>query len=224
VLIPVFAVGRAQEIMLVIEDAYRKGKLDGAKAYIDGMTNQASAIHTAYPEYLRRTVQRRVLQNDSPFTSDMFQTAEKIDRDEVAKEEKAIILASSGMLTGGPSVHYLHMLAEDPKNTLIFVGWQGEGSPGRKIQGGLKTMPITTSEGKTKELKIRMRVETAEGFSGHSDRMQLTAYIRNLKTKPKRIIVNHGERSNTLEFAKYLGSRFNLTSSAPQNLDSIRLR
>ncbi|MBU2100993.1 beta-CASP ribonuclease aCPSF1, partial [Candidatus Micrarchaeota archaeon] len=162
-LIPVFSVGRAQEIMLVIEEYYRKGMLDG-KVFIDGMTREASAIHTAYPEYLRKGVQRRVLQNDSPFTSDLFQTANGKERDKILEEKSAIILASAGMLTGGPSVQYFQKMAENPNNTLIFVGYQGEGSLGNRIQKGLKKTPISDN-GKTRELPINMRVETVEGFS-----------------------------------------------------------
>ncbi len=221
-LIPVFAVGRAQEIMLVLEDAYRRGMLE-AKVYVDGMTKEASAIHTAYPEFLRKGVQRRVLQNDSPFTSDIFQIADPSKREKAVNEAGAVILASSGMLTGGASVQYLHMMAENPANTLVFVGYQGEGSMGRKLQGGVKEIPIMQN-GRTKALKINMRVETTEGFSGHSDRMQLVNYVRNLKPKPKRILVDHGEKSKTIEFAKYLSAKFRINTTAPRNLDSVRLR
>jgi len=223
VLIPVFAVGRAQELMLVIENAYRQGWLQ-AKCFIDGMVKEASAIHTAYPEYLRKDVQRRVLQNDSPFTSEVFQLATPQMRDEIVGGAGNIILASSGMLTGGASVDYLYRMAEDPKNTLIFVGWQGEGSMGRKIQGGLKSLPITIAGGRTKELKINMHVETTEGFSGHCDHNELLAYMRNLKPKPKRCLVNHGDQHNTLSFAKTISNRFRINSSAIRNLDAVRLR
>ncbi len=222
VLIPVFAVGRAQEIMLVIENFYRQGRLD-AKCYIDGMTREASAIHTAYPEYLRSSVERRILQNDSPFTSDLFEVANWKDREAVIADKKSIILASAGMLTGGPSVHYLHRLADNPNNTMVFVGYQGEGSLGRKIQAGMRTMPITEN-GKTKELKVRMAVETVEGYSGHSDVNQLISYVRNLRPKPKRVLVNHGDQNNCTEFAKHISNRFKVLSSAPRNLDAVRLR
>ncbi len=223
VLIPVFAVGRAQEIMLVLEDAYRSGRLQ-AKCYIDGLVKEASAIHTAYPEYLRKQVQRRVLQNDSPFTADVFQAVTSQTRDEILQGGGAIVLASSGMLTGGASLDYLYRMSEDPKNALIFVGWQGEGSLGRKIQGGLRSIPITIAGGRTRELKINMQVNTVEGFSGHSDRNELLAYMRNLKPKPKRCIVNHGDQHNTLEFAKTVSNRFRINSSAIRNLDAVRLR
>jgi len=224
-LIPVFSVGRAQEIMLVLENFYRTGLLD-AKCYIDGMTREASAIHTAYPEYLRKGVQRRILQNDSPFTAEIFQTMEKNGktRDEILQEKGVVIVTSSGMLTGGPSVEYLHKMAENQNNTLIFVGYQGEGSLGRKIQSGVKSLPVSDRKGKTHALNINMRVETVEGFSGHSDYNQLLAYIRNLKPKPKKVIVNHGEKSRAMEFARTISARFKLNATAINNLDAVRLK
>ncbi|MFH1696395.1 MAG: beta-CASP ribonuclease aCPSF1 [Candidatus Diapherotrites archaeon] len=225
VLIPVFAVGRGQEIMLVIENFYRRGLISkDTKCYVDGMTKEASAIHTAYPEYLRKDVQRRILQNDSPFTTELFHTADWKDREAIVQEKGCVILASSGMLTGGASLWYLHRLAEDPMNTLLFVGWQGEGSLGRKLQSGIGEVPVTAEGGRAKRLKIRMRIETLEGFSGHSDRNQLSAYVRDLKPKPKRILVDHGDRIKTVEFAKYISNKFRINCSAPRDLDSVRLR
>lgn len=225
ILIPVFSVGRAQEIMLVIENAYRHGMLEeGVRVYVDGMTKEASAIHTAYPEYLRKNVEKRVLQNDSPFTSPLFQVVDTANREGMLAEGKAIIVASSGMLTGGPSVYYLHRMADDPRNTLIFVGYQGEGSVGRKIQGGVRKLPIVGENGRTKELNLNLRVETVEGFSGHSPRPELTAYVKNLHPKPKRILVNHGDRNKTIEFSRYLSLKFQTNATAIENLETVRLK
>lgn len=225
VLIPVFAVGRAQEIMLVIEEYYRRGIIDaGTHVYIDGMTREANAIHTAYPEYLRKGVQRRVLTNDSPFIAEIFKDAPK-DREKILSEGQAVILASSGMLTGGASLDYFYRMASNPTNTIIFVGFQGEGSTGRRVQTEHnKTMPINGLNGKTRALSINMRVETVEGFSGHADFNQLMNYVHMLKPKPKRIIVNHGEKTKAAEFTKMLANRFHINTSAPRNLDSLRLR
>ncbi|HIH33021.1 MAG: beta-CASP ribonuclease aCPSF1 [Candidatus Diapherotrites archaeon] len=220
VLIPVFAVGRAQEIMLVVEEFYRRGALE-AKVFVDGMTKEASAIHTAYPEYLRKGVQRRVLQNDSPFTSELFQLANHKNRQEILDNGGAVILASSGMLTGGASVDYFYRMASNPKNCLLFVGYQAEGSMGKKIQAGVSSIPVVEN-GKTKSLEIKMRVETVEGFSGHSFRNELLAYLRNVKPRPKRILVNHGD--STVEFSKFIANRFRINTTAMRNLDAIRLR
>jgi uncharacterized protein len=225
ILIPVFAVGRAQELMLVIENFYRRGFLPPeTKLFVDGMTKEASAIHTAYPEYLRKNVQKRVLQNDSPFTSDVFQIADPQNRDEIAKGKASIIIASSGMLTGGPSVQYFHAMAEYPENAMFFVGWQGEGSLGRKIQSGISEITIMDENGKAKTLKINLKVDVFEGFSGHSDRNQLVKYVSNLNPKPKRIIVGHGEKSKTSELAKYLSTKFRVSAIALNDLDSLRLK
>jgi len=223
ILIPVFAVGRGQEIMLVLENFYRNGLLD-TKCYIDGMTNQASAIHTAYPEYLRKGVQRRILQNDSPFMAEIFEPMDNKKREEAMQEKGAIIIASSGMLTGGASLNYFYQMAENENNTVVFVGYQGEGSLGRKVQGGIKSLPITDSKGKTRALNIKLRVETIEGFSGHSDRDQLVSYVRNLKPKPKRVLINHGERTRAADFARTLATRFKLNASSISNLDAVRLK
>ncbi len=223
ILIPVFAVGRGQEIMLVIENFYRNGLLD-TKCYIDGMTNQASAIHTAYPEYLRKGVQRRILQNDSPFTAEIFEPMNGKKREEVLQEKGVMIIASSGMLTGGASLDYFQRMAEDANNCMVFVGYQGEGSLGRKIQGGLKMLPRTDENGRTKALNVNMRIETIDGFSGHADRDQLLAYVRNLKPKPKKILVNHGEKTRAAEFARTLSSRFKLNARSISNLDAVRLK
>lgn len=225
VLIPVFAVGRAQEITLLLEDNYRKGNLDeGTKVYIDGMTKEASAIHTAYPEFLRKNVQRRILRNDSPFTSPLFEEAERDQRDEILEKGSSIVMASSGMLNGGPSVDYFHKMAENPDNTLIFVSYQGVGSTGRKVQQGVKTIPINDEKGRTKALEIKMRVETVEGFSGHSYRDELVNYVRNLKPKPKRILLDHGEQSKISDLSKYLSNKFKVSSVSLQNLDVLRLK
>jgi len=224
ILIPVFAVGRGQEIMLVLENFYRNGLLD-AKCYVDGMTNEASGIHTAYPEYLRKGVQRRILQNDSPFTAEIFESIKNgKNRDEVLKEKGIVIIASSGMLTGGASVRYFYKMAENQNNSLIFVGYQGEGTLGRKVQGGLKSLPMTDERGKTKALNINMRVETVDGFSGHSDRDQLMAYMRNLKPKPKRVLVNHGERTRAADFARSISARYKISATPMDNLAAARLK
>lgn len=225
VLIPVFAIGRGQEVTLVIEDFYRKGLLPKeAKVYVDGMTKEASAIHTAYPEYLRLNVQRRILQNDSPFTSPLFSNATYQERDSILEKGNAIIIASSGMLSGGASLDYFYRMAENPQNALVFTGYQGDGSLGRKLQAGIRKIAVSDSNGKAKELNIQMSIDSLDGFSGHSDKNQLTHYIRNLNPKPKRIIIDHGNKIKTVAFARYIAQKFGISSTAIRNLDTIRLR
>ncbi len=221
VLIPVFAVGRAQEIMLVLEK-YLKN--DGVPVYLDGMSREASAIHTVYPEYLRRNVKRRILQNNSPFNHEMFNNVEFKDRQSIVEDDDpAIILAPSGMLSGGPSVSFLKMMAEEERNSLIFVGYQSVSSLGRKIQNGEKGVPVLNERGKVDSVKIRLGVHTVDGFSGHSDRAQLMAYSRNIRPKPSRVITMHGDENRPDELARSINRMLHVKTGAIMDLDSIRL-
>ncbi len=225
VLIPVFAIGRGQEVTLVIEDMYRKGLLPkNIKVYVDGLTRQASAIHTAYPDYLRQSIQRRILSNDSPFTSPLFTMVSAKERDTILGNGNAIILASSGMLNGGASLAYFYKMAEDPRNALVFTGYQADGSLGGKLLGGIKNIAVLDEKGKTKQMQVGMRIENLSGYSGHSDRMQLINYIRNINPKPKRIVIDHGNRIKTMAFAKFITQKFGVNSMAIRNLDTLRLR
>ncbi len=222
VLIPVFALGRAQEIMLALESRMQP---DEAVVYLDGMSKEASAIHTVYPEYLKRNVQRRILQNNSPFDNPMFKRVISKERKSLIEgDEPAVFLAPSGMLTGGTSLEFLKQMAQDERNTLIFVGYQSALSLGRKLQNGLKELPVPNSSGKTDTLKINLQVETVDGFSGHSDRSQLLAYARNLRPKPLRIFTNHGDEARTEDLARTLNRMLHTETRAPMNLDSIRLK
>lgn len=224
VLIPVFAVGRSQEILLVLEDYYRRNPDFNVPVYIDGMVMEASAIHTAYPEYLREQVQRRILSDQSPFESPMIKVAKGTDKEQIVNGEPCIILAPSGMLSGGPSYEYLKLMADEPKNGLIFVGYQSALSLGSKLQRGMKEIPIMGDDGKTKLLNINLEVKTADGFSGHSDRSQLMAFLKNLRPTPERIFTMHGDWGKTEEFAKAAGAMLHKEARSLSNLEAVRLR
>jgi len=224
VLIPVFAVGRSQEIMLVIEDYARRNPDFNIPMYIDGMVLETSAIHTAYPEYLRESLERRILSNNSPFESPLIKVAKGTNKDEIVEGEPCVILAPSGMMSGGPSLDYFNRLADDEKNSLIFVGYQSPLSLGHKIQRGMKEVPTTGEDGKTKVLNVRMRIETVEGFSGHSDRHQLMAFMSNLRPTPERVFTCHGDWNKAEELARTTASIIKREARAPMNLEALRLR
>ena len=224
VLIPVFAVGRSQEILLVLEDYFRKHPDEEVPVYIDGMVMEASAIHTVYPDYLREGLKKRILSNNSPFEAPFLRVAKGKDKSAITNDgESGIILAPSGMLNGGPSLEYLKLMADDEKNALIFVGYQSALSLGAKIQRGLKEVPVLGEDGRTKTLEIKMRVETVEGFSGHSDRSQLMAYLKNINPTPNAIYTMHGEPGKPEDLAKSASKMLKRYAYAPMNLEAKRL-
>ncbi len=226
VLIPVPAVGRAQEIMLIIDNYMRNGLIKEAPVFIEGMISEATAIHTAYPEYLGREVRNSILHEGvNPFQSEYFTIVEHPSaREEIIEGRECIILATSGMLEGGPVIEYFKRLAPDEKNTIIFVSYQIEGTLGRRVQKGVAEVPMVNSEGKIEIIKVKMRVESIEGFSGHSDRRQIISYIRKVTPRPEKVIVCHGERAKCYSIAEYLRRKFNLDAVAPRVLETIRLR
>lgn len=226
VLIPAFAVGRAQEIMVLLEDYRRKGVLDNLKVYLDGMIWEATAIHTAYPEYLSQDLRELIFKADeNPFLSDMFVKVSGPDqRAKVIEEESGIIISTAGMMAGGPVLEYFKHLAPDPRNTLVFVGYQSEGSLGRRIQKGWREVPLRGEKGRVEEAKVNMEIKTIEGFSGHSDRPQLLNYVRRISPKPQRAVTIHGEENNCIELASALHRLFRVETRVMSNLETIRLR
>ena len=222
VLIPVFAVGRSQEVMIVLEHYIREGELPEVPIYLDGMIWEATAIHTAYPEYLNADLRKKIFQEgENPLMADIFERVDSYDKrqDIIDSSEPSIVLATSGMLNGGPVMEYLKAWADDERNTLIFVGYQAEGTLGRKIQKGWKEVNVGG-----KDVVINMRVETSEGFSGHSDRNQLLNFVKNLSPRPKRIILNHGEESKCLDLAASIHKKFGIKTLAIKNLETVRFR
>jgi KH/beta-lactamase-domain protein len=224
VLIPVFAVGRSQEVLLVLEEYFRKQPDLEVPVYIDGMVMEASAIHTVYPEYLKESLRKRILSDKSPFEAQFIKVAKGKDKSAITNDgEPAVILAPSGMLTGGPSLEYFKLLADDPKNTIVFVGYQHSLSLGAKVQRGEKEVAVLGDDGRMKAVRVQMKVETVEGFSGHSDRSQLLAFIRNLTPQPKRIYTMHGELSKSEDFANTVRRLMKKSVDVPVNMEARRL-
>jgi predicted metal-dependent RNase len=95
---------------------------------------------------------------------------------------------------------------------------------GRSVQRGLAETPIIGSEGKLELLKVKLRVESIEGFSGHSDRRQIINYVRRAAVKPERIIVNHGEKAKSFNVADYFRRSYKTEVLVPNLLETIKLR
>ncbi|MFH0949418.1 MAG: beta-CASP ribonuclease aCPSF1, partial [Candidatus Aenigmatarchaeota archaeon] len=135
-IIPTFAVGRGQDVIAVLAES----DID-IPIYLDGMLWDATAIHTAYPEFMARNIQTKILhKGENPFLDPRLKgIGSQKEREEVLNSSgPAVILSTSGMMNGGPVMEYVSRFAEDPKNSLIFVGYQAEGTTGRRIQKGWK--------------------------------------------------------------------------------------
>jgi predicted metal-dependent RNase len=224
VLIPELGLGRAQETMLILDDAMKKDLLPKVPIYIDGMIWDINAIHTAYPDYLNSGIRQQIFQGENPFMSDIFKrVGSPQERKIVFEGGPCIVLATSGMLMGGASVEYLREFASNKNNAIVFVCYQGSGSLGRQVQDGLKETRMIY-EGVEELVKINLEVFTLKGFSAHAGRNELLAFINRCTPKPKRIIINHGEVSKCLDLASTLYKLTHSETNTPRNLETIRMR
>ncbi len=224
VLIPAFAVGRSQEIMLVLEEAMRSDEIPTMPVHLDGMIWEATAIHTTYPEYLRDDLRDRIFHDDeNPFLAEQFNHVDGGDeeRQEIRDEGPAIILSTSGMITGGPIMSWLEMLGPDPDTTLAFVGYQAQGTLGRRIQAGRDEIRIPDN-GRKKSVDLNLDVETVDGFSGHADRQGLMDFVKTMNPRPEKVLCVHGDERSTQDLSSALYHNFNMRTFAPKNLETFR--
>lgn len=219
VIVPVFALGRSQEIIGMLADELDREYFD-YPVYMDGMINDANALHTAYPEFLSEKVQDKIIKEDnSPFLKENLNPiASHNERKDVFDEGPCVILTTSGMVTGGPVMSYLQKMASTEKNAMIFVGYQAEGTLGRKIQNGVDKIEVNGQE-----VEVNLNVSTVSGFSAHSDKQQIINFSKNLRSTPNRVLTNHGEEKKCFQLASTLHKVLHIDTSAPMNLDVSRL-
>ncbi|WP_436909069.1 beta-CASP ribonuclease aCPSF1 [Halosimplex marinum] len=227
ILVPAFAVGRSQELMLVLEEAMREDRIPTMPVYLDGMIREATAIHAAYPDHLRERLRERILyEDDNPFLADQFHQVDGGDemRRDIVDDEPAIILTTSGMITGGPVMSWLRLLGGEPDNTLVFVGYQAEGTLGRQIQQGRDEISLNDTAGRGADrVPLNMGVETVDGFSGHADRQGLETFVQTMNPRPETILCVHGDESSTDQLSSALYQEFGMRTVAPKNLETFRL-
>ncbi len=226
ILIPVLAVGRAQELIIVLEEFISKGIIDHVPIFLDGLISEATAIHTANPDFLSSDLREKILhQGKNPFLSDFFTTISgHEERNDVIMGGPCIILATSGMLIGGPSVQYLRRLAEDKKNSLVFVSYQVNGTLGSRVQRGFREIQYTNEKGRTQLIRLNINIFTLEGFSGHSSRSQISQFLRRIQPRPKLVIINHGEESKCVSLSTMIHKKLRKATKAPRNRESLSLR
>ena len=223
---PVFAVGRSQEVMIAIDELFKSGKVKPVTVWLDGMISEATAIHSSHPNFLNRELRKQLLKGGehNPFNSPWFKQVESHKQREsiLLDTNSCIVLATSGMMTGGPIVEYFKHWAPEPGNTLCFVGYQASGTLGRRLQDGHAQVPLM-DRGQTLMIEVNCNMVIIDGFSGHSDRNQLMDYVAALHPTPRKIICHHGDPQTCNAFRQGLREKFKVQTYAPNNLETLRL-
>ena len=208
ILLPVFGIGRSQEMLLCIEEFIRLGRLPkDFKVYVDGMIYEVCAIHSSHPNFLNMKLRNRLNNNENPFLNETFIEVNSHEhREEILeKNEQALIIATSGMLNAGPSLEYFKKLAPNEKNAILFCGYQSQGTIGRRVKDGEKEILLTNTGSENDKVKVNLQVYEMQGaFSGHNDLPLNKKFLGALTPKPRKIILNHGDPIKLESFSNYV--------------------
>jgi metallo-beta-lactamase family protein len=222
-LVPAFAIGRTQEVIWVLDDLVRDGRIPRVPLYLDSpMASRASSVYHDHPETYDEETGALLRSGDSPLEypgQHFTDTVEESKSIRLAKRP-IMVVASSGMLTGGRIMHHLKDFLPDPKCTLLFIGYQGEGTLGRRLQDGGTSARIDGQE-----IAVRCRVRSISGFSAHADQHELEAWLRHFSNggRPKTIYIVHGDPDAAEAFAGRLRSDLGLTAVIPKHRETVSL-
>ena len=200
VVIPTFAIERAQELIYFIKRMMSEGKIPTLTCYIDSpMAINITKIYSAFPGYLDHITFTEDGLDGSPFSFPSLKITRSADESKAINRHQgaAVIMAGSGMCTGGRIKHHLVHNIGRPESTLLFVGYQAKGTLGRILLEHPEEVRILGNIH-----KVRARIERINGFSAHADRDELLGWLSNFKKPPRKLFVIHGEEESALALAQ----------------------
>jgi metallo-beta-lactamase family protein len=219
-IIPAFAIGRVEELLYWVRRLEREGRIPVLPAYVDSpMASEALRFYTARVAELDPDM--RPTQKDvSAFITTRFQTiaSPQQSRELTASGHSAIVISSSGMATGGRVLHHLEKALPDPKNTVLFVGYQAQGTRGRALIDGAPEVKI---HGRL--VPVRARIAKNDSMSAHADRGEILRWLGTLPEPPQHVYLVHGEPRPMDALKSAIERRFGWHCSTPEHLDRIEL-
>lgn len=221
VVIPAFAVGRTQDVLYLLNQLSRAGKINRLQVFVDSpMASQATRITIKHPECLDEETMELVKKGSFPKGTLTLKFTESVDDSiEINKmKSNAIIISASGMCEAGRIRHHLKHNLWRPECSVIFVGFQAAGTLGRRIVEGAKSVRIFGEE-----IAVKASIYTIGGLSAHADRDELLEWLGKFKKRPKRVFVMHGEEKTALDFARTIQDRLQYDAYAPDILEKIQI-
>ena len=221
VIIPTFAIERAQELLYHFSLLARERRIPYIVTFLDSpMAVEITKVFEQSKKYFDKETLELFKDGQSPFDFPGLKLVESVEGSKAINLIKGstIIMAGSGMITGGRIKHHLVREITRPESTLLFVGYQAVGTLGRQILDGLSPVRILGQS-----YPVRMRIEDFEGFSAHAGMNDLQRWLSNFKSPPKRVFLTHGEEASILSLENYLDSKGGWEVSAPTYLEEYDL-
>jgi metallo-beta-lactamase family protein len=210
VLVPAFAVGRTQDLVATLHDVCARGRLCDIPIFVDSpMARSATSVFVRHPECFddetRKLFDAGVDGARAPFGFDRLRYVSSPDESKSLNDhrEPCIIVAASGMCEGGRILHHLLHGLGDPRNSVLFVGFQAEGTLGRRLRDGAETVNIFGES-----VRVGAEIHALDGFSAHADQSELIEWTARLDPLPRTIFLVHGEPAPAETLATRLRERF----------------
>jgi metallo-beta-lactamase family protein len=225
-LVPAFAIGRTQEVIWVLDHLVREERIPRMPLFLDSpMASRATDVYHDHPEIYDEQTRELVASGESPLEYPGQEFTDSVEQSKAIRHAKRpiMVVAASGMLTGGRIMHHLKDFLPDPSCTILFIGYQGQGTLGRHIQNGGKSARIDGQE-----FPIRCRVRSISGFSAHADQHELEAWLKHFGTagtgsngRPKRVFVVHGDPDAAEEFAGRIRDDLGMDPHLPKHRERV---
>lgn len=214
VMVPAFALGRTQELVATLHDMMSDGRVRDVPIYVDSpMATRATTVFRSHPECFDASTRRAFEEEDgAPFGFHRLRYVRTPDESRALNDrtDPFILIAASGMCEGGRILHHLQHGIGNPKNTVLFVGYQAEGTLGRRLREGVTPVNIFGEP-----FERRCEVAALDGFSAHADRDELIAWVRSLSPRPRRIFLVHGDLAPAEALAERLRAEFGIEVHVP---------
>jgi len=221
VIIPAFAVGRTQDLLYEMSRLSRTGRFDRAKVYVDSpMATEVTRLYRRYAELFDRDAKALIQEGDTPlnFPGLRFTKSAEESKRLNGAGDGAVVIAASGMCTGGRVVHHLRHGLSKPETHVIIVGYQAAGTLGRRLVDRDPVVEIFRDK-----IHVRAQIHTMGGFSAHAGQSGLVQWAANFNPKPQRLILTHGEPRARDALHDRLESELDLKGERPLLGDTIEL-
>lgn len=205
VIIPAFAVERTQQLLFVLHELFQSGAIPETPVYVDSpLAVNATEIFRLHPECFNEEVYRALFERSNPFGFEGLTLIRSVagSKELNADRRQSIVISASGMCEAGRILHHLRNNIENPRNTILFVGYCAENTLGWKIREGHEKVRIFGDE-----FQVKARVEIMDSFSGHADHSELLAYFQAMQGPKKKVWLVHGESERSEAFCEALRER-----------------
>lgn len=218
-LIPAFAVGRTQGLLYHLRKLMQEDKIPDVPVYIDSpMAISSTYLFFKHPQFLKETFNLKEFAREVETNMLVFVRSNEHSKSLNSIKKNAIIISSSGMMTGGRVLHHLYHRLRRAEDTVLIAGFQAEGTRGRRLLDGEKSIKIFGEQ-----VPVECHVEYISSMSGHADRPELFRWLRGFKQKPKLTFTVHGEGRDLHAYAEHIRNELGWNVTVPQYMESVQL-